>query len=488
MLDVAKYSISNYINALMLQSYNGELLHSNGIMQLVEKEIFSRAIGLLLSPAALADFAVHAASIPFSSDNQLQRVQDAVFPMLYGSVFAAVHPYLGCYAAEPVKKHIAAGILLSGSDRGFDAVCSPLTAMEEIATLGDEVTAPCQLTEAEKQLLHVAASYESSFEKIQSLDFFNLNLTSNLTGKMIQAIENCRLPLPMQEAAKRAALVAYPVLMLLDLAVYAVSTVVCLGALAVKMLGGQSSAYMETASSPEVIIANIAKIPLFLVSATLGFAAAWIDPKFGASLSEKSKNTAAQWMFSLQMNKIQAQMAAMAPGQKLLLPAVITRPEQRDQDLCLLPAWNSHMRYLLVEKVDEGHFEAELIERGTEHGKTQRVPLEQMQDIVERTLSLRYNFGHEAGNGSVRSEYSVRDGIVDLGEQPANLSNCVITNLFAAIQVIRHREGRNDFEDFCIALKQKAMMRYAIYQGDFYPFGSIGSAIEEILHRAGEVV
>ncbi|MBS0653728.1 MAG: hypothetical protein JSR39_09445, partial [Verrucomicrobia bacterium] len=127
MVDVTKFSASNYVNALMLQSYNGELLHSSGILKSVEQHIFSRAIGLLLSPAALIDVVVHGASIPFSSDNQLQRVQDAVFPMLFGSAFAAVHPYLGCYAAEPVKKHIAAGILLSGTDRGFDAVCSPLT-------------------------------------------------------------------------------------------------------------------------------------------------------------------------------------------------------------------------------------------------------------------------------------------------------------------------------------------------------------------------
>ncbi|MBS0653637.1 MAG: hypothetical protein JSR39_08980, partial [Verrucomicrobia bacterium] len=331
-------------------------------------------------------------------------------------------------------------------------------------------------------------SYEAGFEKIQSLDFFNLNLTSQLTQKLVQGIENCHLPLPVQEVAKRAALIVYPVLMLLDLSVYAVSTVVCLGTLAVKILGGQSSAYMETASSPEVIIANIAKVPLFFISATLGFAAAWVDPKFGAKISEKGTNVVAKMVFSLQMNKVQSQLAAMAPGQKLLLPAVITRPEQRDQDMCLLPSWNSHMRYVLIEKLDESHFEAEMIERGSDHAKTRRVSLEEMGDIIGRTLSLRYNFGHEDGNGSVRSEFSVRDGIIDLGTQPANFNNCVVTNLFAAVQVIRHREGRNDFDDLCVALKQKAMQRYSIYQHDFYPFGDIGSAVQEIVQRAGLAV
>ncbi|NGX42382.1 MAG: hypothetical protein K940chlam7_00662 [Chlamydiae bacterium] len=62
----------------------------------------------------------------------LQRVRDAVFPLFFGSLLGLIHPHLGTYAAEPTKKHIATGILLSGTDKGnFDAVCTPLTTMTE---------------------------------------------------------------------------------------------------------------------------------------------------------------------------------------------------------------------------------------------------------------------------------------------------------------------------------------------------------------------
>ena len=483
-MSISYPSFAAEVERLMLGCYNGELCNLKPEFKTIEEQVFSRALGLLISPAAALDLAVNV--VTCCVPGHVQKIRDAVFPLLFGSVFGLVHPYLGTYAAEPVKKHIATGILLSGTTRGFDAIVSPVTAMEEIASLGREISDSVGLSENEERIIKQAVAYEIEFEKIQSLDFFNLDLTGKLGAKLIQKIEEMQWSSPLTELANRAVAVVYPILALCDFSVMAFTTSICIGTLIVKVLGGQSSAYLETASSPELLLYNIVKIPLFLVSMVCGLAISLVDPKKGIGFPSNIIHSITQMLFQQKMNAIARDLQRMAVGEHLLIPAVEVNPENKNDELGLVPTYHSHMRYILIEKIDEEQYEAELIERRMRHGKTDRLPREEMQKLLSNTLSLRFDFAYRDNMFDLSADFWDHTGIVELGEQAA-LSNCVIRTV-AAIQVLRYREGRNDFNAFCDAVKKQAIERYAHYLNDFYPFGAGSEILQEIEQVSHQVV
>jgi len=496
-------ALTNHLEYAFLGCYHGQL--SKGLTTLghyiapIEQQLFSRAIGLLISPAAAVDLGMHLVMLPVAivyaigksivlrkcdfiiPQQHLQRIRDAVFPLLFGSLFGAIHPYLGTYAAEPSKKHVATGILLSGTNKdSFDAVCSPLTSMSEINTLISQLPKEYQSSEQEKKLLHQVAFWEAEFEKIQAIDFFTLHLTYKLSKKIMQIIDNQTWPSAVKEVAKRISLAAYPIFMAMDLIYFALTTTVCLGSLAVWLMGGQSGAYLEKAGSLEVLIYNIVKVPLFLISASAGLVAAAVRPELGITFS----HTAVAWMakvfFMLKMLGLKYRNGTMKTGDMIMVPAVHTYPDkEKDGRLPLLPSYGAHMRYILVKKTDSHQYQAELIERGKHHARAVNLTRKELDKLLEETLALRYQFGNETSH-PILSQYGERpDGILDLGNQ-IGINNCIVTNLFAAIEVIRNEEGRNQHDVFCQHLKNLALRRYSIYAYDSYPFGKADDILKEI--------
>ena|ERR1700722_19990467 len=51
---------------------------------------------------------------------------------------------------------------------------------------------------------------------------------------------------------------------------------------------------------------------------------------------------------------------------------------------------------------------------------------------------------------------------------------------FAAIEVLHHKFGNNNFDDACREVKAQATRRYYMYASDFYPFGRTREVLEEI--------
>lgn len=495
-------SVTNRAEGLSLFFYNCCLSERITILKplckTLEQQIFSRVAGLLISFAAALDLAVHLIILPFALAyaigrsiynrkcdfilpyHHLQRVRDAVFPLLFGSLFGLIHPYLGTYAAEPTKKHIATGILLSGTAKDkFDTVCSPLTTMSEVTILNSQMDENFRLSKQERKWLKQIQFWEGEFEKIQSIDFFNLRLTYKLSRNIQLTIDDSRLPLLLKEIAKRISLATYPIFMSLDLTIMAFATIISLGTLVVKIIGGQSPAYLEKAWTPEVLIYNIVKIPLFLISATLGFILSLFHPETGLMCHRYSMDGLAWVPFKIKLLGLKLRLRMMKIGDTIILPSVeVFSPEKMAKSrLPLLPTYGSHMRYLLIEKTEEDTFQAELIERGPLHKKTLVLSRAGMGHVMEGALAKRYSFSHWKKEEVF--EGFIRDPSIDLGLQKG-INNCIVTNLFAAIQVLRHRGGKNDFNDFCQELKAHAFRRYYMYAFDFYPFGQSREVVQEI--------
>jgi len=489
-------SITNRIEQCSLYFYNGGLSARvrplKSVLQPIEQQIFARIVGLIISPAALLEMIVHIMILPFSviyaigksiytsrcdfilPQQHIQRIRDAVFPILFGSLFGWIHPYLGMYAAEPTKKHIATSILLSGTEVEFDTVCSPLTTMHEISSLLSKTSDSLTLSKEEKKLLNQVIFWEEELEKIQSIDFFSLNFAFKMGNKIQQTINRTSLPTAFKEIAKRISAITYPIFVILDLIVFIFTAAVSLSMLVVKMIGGQSPAYLEKAWSPEVQIYNIVKIPLFIISCTIGFLISIVHPKTGLSCAKYALDWMAKIPFYLKMLGLKHRLRTMNVGEFILIPAVHAFSDVQNNSL--LPSQVSHMRYLLIEKTDAKHYRAELIERGSRHKKTKHLLVKEMEKIMQNALALRYKFGN---NEDALNAFNQDDSMINLGQQPG-INNCIVTNLFAAIEVLRHKFEKNNFDNLCKEVKTQALRRYYMYASDFYPFGGTQAILREI--------
>lgn len=478
--------------------------HSSRVL---EREVVSRIAGLFISPAALVDGTFHAVCFTISvlytvgkcihmrridfivPWQHLQRVRDSVIPILFGSMFGIIHPYLGSCAIEPTKKHIAVGIFLSRTEKeNFDAVCSPLTTMSEIKKLFRQLPSTHQLTPQEDKTLTQIMGFERTFEKIQSLDFFNLNLTSLASANLDAYLQRRFGRSGPAEVIKRVAILAYALIACADLTVVVLTSVISLSTIPIKLLGGQAPCYLEAAGSIEVLFYNTIKLPVFAASLAVGVLVSGVDSKAGRTCMRYPMDMLARLPFAITTWGIALRLMLMKEGDTLALPAV----DAEVQDECggqLLPSLNSHMRYLLIEKGADGTFTSELIERGSHHGKTDRYDRMQTRRLIVDVLALRYRFSWwDNYRRSVLSEFKSANKTGDLGQQK-KLNNCILTNLFGVIQVLEIKNDVDRFGDMCVMIRFHARNRYRMYKHDFYPWGDPQSiAAEANEHRRLRII
>jgi hypothetical protein len=258
--------------------------------------------------------------------------------------------------------------------------------MQEVKSLFSEIQDPSVAPIKEEiKILSDIHFWESEFEKIQSIDFFHLNLTYKVGHKIVKAIEDADLSPIVKEIAKRIVPLVYPVLILADTLVSSIAMLVCLGSLAVQLLGGQYPAYLEEAGSLEVLIYNLVKIPIFLVGAVLGTVVSLVQADIGLACMAKPTDWMAKTAFKIKMLALRTRIKRMHMGEYMVLPAVETYAMEERGEYPLLPSYGSHMRYLLLEKTAAG-FEAEMIERGLLNKRTSQMTFEEMFEMTKDVL------------------------------------------------------------------------------------------------------
>jgi hypothetical protein len=463
--------------------------------------VVSRVAALLLSPAAALDLAFHTAATPitllysigksiivwkrdFSLPWQhLQRIREAVIPILFGSISGIIHPYAGIYFSEPRDKHIAGGILLSTTSAHSDVVISPVSAFEEVSEIMQSTDKRNQFPEPYRNLVKSLVSWEKTLEMIQSVELFDLKLTFKGMSAIYRIIDDTNVSYLAKGIAKRIALFAYPILAALDLTVSIASSLLLLGVGAIQMIGGKGPAYLETTNSPVLHTYQLAKIVMGVVSAVVGFGVSLFNPEEGLKYSfpsSKNYHMLNALMFPI-FKRIDREVKALDPGERIVLP-IVTQNRRDSIEEEILPSRNSHMTYLLIENHDKDGYSAELIERGNSHGIAKQLSRKDVCKVAHECLSLRY-FSLNCENGpSLSKIFDQPDDLLSLGKQ-GSLSNCVITNLFAVLQVLHHRD-KGDPEDLSEKIKifrAEAMDRYDHYQYDFFPFAPMDLIIKEVL-------
>ena len=458
--------------------------------------VISRVAALLLSPAATLDFAIHAIALPFSIVyavgksiyqreldfvlpwQHLQRIREAVFPILFGTIFGLLHPYLGIYATEPKVKHVVGGYLLSNSSQGIDVVISPLAAYREtVSNLKD-----LGLSGEYQKIMKGLIKWEESLEKIQSFEMFCPKITHAAMGKIYQYIDSSLMPFLLKEIISRIAVIAYPIFAAIDLTGAAlVSTFFFVTGVA-QLVGGKSPAYLETTSSPILHIYHLAKIIIGAIGVTAGFFVSLVSPKCGLKFSHPSSKTlgVVSFLLRIQFLKLSRQINALKDNERLLLPIVVQNNTNIDSELDLLPSHSAHMTYLLIEKENE-KFSAELIDRGCFHGARYNLTNKEVLEIAKNALSLRFSSTNEDLDSFLATTFSETRGLIDLGQQ-GSVKNCIITNLFAVFEVMHSRDSASEkmqqvnLRDF----KLQQMKKYDYFQYDFFPYVPMKTVIEEI--------
>jgi hypothetical protein len=254
-------------------------------------EIIKRIPTILLSPAAIADFTFHTFILPFSiiyaigksiymckADfiipwQHLQRIREAVFPILFGTVFGIIHPYLGLYATEPKMKHVVGGFLLSNSpNKNINIIASPIASYKETIKTIKNLPKNLRFPKEYLKLIKKTMEWEKSLEKIQSIEMFDFKITYTLMKELQEefydrksithhtSILKILIRLVNHMACNVYIVIGYPILATMDIIAAITTSSILLITGLIQIFGAKSPAYLETTSSPLLHIYSIAKI------------------------------------------------------------------------------------------------------------------------------------------------------------------------------------------------------------------------------------
>jgi len=464
----------------------------------IVNEAVSRVASLLLSPAAALDFIFHTAALPLSFVyaigksvvqwdlnltlpwQHLQRVREAVFPILFGSAAGLIHPYAGIYMTEPRDKHIAGGILLSNSKSQNDVTISPVSAFKEVEEIIRSNPINVKFPKSYRKMVSSLATWEKPLEMVQAIEMFDFKIAANGMSAIYQRIDETLNTQNQRAMFKRIALVAYPIFAALDITISIASSLFLFSVGVIQLTGAKCPAYLETTSSPVLHVYNIARIIVGIFSACIGFGISLIDPEKGIDYSfpSSSKFKMVKALIYPIFKRAEREIGALKNGERLVLPIVTQNGESREREI--LPSRNSHMTYLLIERKDD-LYSAELIERGNHHGIVKDIQKKEASKIAKQCLSLRYSSSSRPKELYIRDTFFKDSDLVDLGTQ-GSISNCVITNLFAVFDVLNARDEGDDLEHKWSTRLFRAIStdRFDYYRYDFFPFAPMKEIISEI--------
>lgn len=464
--------------------------YDSGIRTFIKTELLSRIAALFISASAALDILYHSLFTPltfiyaigksviqwkpdFSLPlEHLERVRQAILPLLFGSLFGILHPHLGAMVAESKEKFIGYGILLSGTKKSISAICSPITTYKEIIEIGSRLDSKYYMPHYTETVIKPVLAWETALEKIQSIDFLNLNLTKKIVGSAIDALNSSQLSNPIKFISTRIVLLTLPIFAALDLVFFLFTELLSLSIGAIQLVGGKSPIYFESTCSLDFHLYQLAKILYHLIQAPIGWLYSFISPTSGLDFAS-SKKLLIKSLLSFQTLFLNRQIDSLKKDERIVLP--ISKNNSANDSF--LPSSNSHALFLLIEKGKNGMYSAELIERGSNHAKTGKtLSSSEVKKLSYKMLNLRYSKPKSSFNNFVK-KFFPREGTLDLGNQ-GPLNNCPVTNLFATLQVLYHKVGL-DFASMNLDFKAEAQNRLGYLLGDLYCYPNQGIGIYE---------
>lgn len=401
----------------------------------------------------------------------LQRIRNAVAPLLLGSVFGGVAPYAGLFMSEPTDKHIVTGMLSSNTCSFSETPCSPVHSLR----MASEIASSCKevFSDSERRSLQDAAGYEYSLEALQAQEYIHkiTNITLYAIANIVSAIENSHLNEFSKEALTRLAGVLIPILTAVDLVIVALMQAFFLTTGLIRLISGRGPIYTEATTNPLMHVSFLIQSILKVVGNLVGSLVWFISPMDGYKVSLFLPHLYFKIEMAIFNLGLKARMFFMKENSRFLLPIVYSEGEC---SALSVPTHSMHKTYLIVER-KEGLFNLYWVNRPYVHLKSILTHGEASEEI-RAMLCLRYPFMdmEKMMQYPVKGSKPKFEGAISLPQitGQGSTTNCVVSNLFGALEVMDRLEGNDEhmtkqrYRD----VRKYLDKTYGFYQDGFYPF------------------
>lgn len=470
----------------------GNQYREESIMTPLTSFIISRLAAALLSPAAALDMCVHTffllptfiycigtsiyhREVDFTLPWQhLQKVQNAVAPLILGSLFGILHPLTGIAVSEPSDKHIALGILSSHQKKPFETPCSPIHSLSIIEAIAsshqssdEEVFPPEYL-----QIIRETRGFEESLESLQVQEWLYkiTNTTSRVLSRLIEEIDNCYLSSFTEETLKRLSGLLALVLAPIDFSTALLFQAFFLSVGVIRLISGRGPIYTEITTNPLMHISFLIQNVLKTVGQLLG-AIVWLfSPEIGFKVSLIPAKLFFQAQMGILLLRIRLKLHFASEEQRVVIPIGYNI---NSEGAYSLPFKHMHKTYLIVEKKNST-YNLYWVDRPKVLFKE---GLDSRETLAQINLMLKARF--PSITREKITDFSFEEhpkflnarGFTTITGQ-GNLTNCVVSNFFGAVEVLDKLQGK----DKTTTLKRNQIVRsalikkYDFYDGNFLPF------------------
>lgn len=471
---------------------------------MVVSEIISRlAAAILLSPAAALDLAFHSLfvlptfiyvigksidqrQIDFTLPWQhIQRVQNAVAPLLLASAFGLLHPFAGLAMSEPTDKHAAIGMLSSNTHQNLETPCSPIHSLSMVQNIAkkhrffESSGVKKEIFSKEHiKVLNDAKNLEKSLESLQAQEFIHkiTNVTLFVMAKIKIDVEISNLSELSKAILERVSGVLIPVLTAVDITITLLAQAFFLTTGIIRLISGRGPIYTEVTTNPlmhaSFLIQNILKSVGNLVGTFIWF----VSPMTGFKVSLFPANLFFKLQINMLMLQIKGKMHFSKNNEKFVVPIIFG-----NGNCCTLsvPTHSMHKTYLIVEK-KVGSFNLYWVNRPNISYK-QGLNTDETLEQIRSMLDERFPFMdiEKLMNYPVRSkqpEFLGSGNFANIAAQ-GSPTNCVVSNMFGMLEALdRIRGEEQEITDLRYRVVREALMKdYGFYKNGFFPFAYGGN-------------
>ncbi|MBI2742806.1 MAG: hypothetical protein HYX48_02705 [Chlamydiales bacterium] len=416
----------------------------------------------------------------------LQRVRNAVAPLLLGSVFGLIHPFAGFAVSEPVDKHAVVGMLSSNTSCRFTTPCSPIQSLSIVETIArghqtSEVAGVRHQIYSDEciESIRFAREFEGSLESLQAQEFIHkiTNLTLLATGYLVKEIRGeYQYEAVTREVLIRCAVLLMPILATIDLTFAMLLHLFLLATGVIQFISGRGPIYTEITTNPLMhlffLLQNIMKVVGTLVATLVGI----VEPTTGFKVGLYMGSLFYYMQMSCLMSQLQAKMESLPLNARFFIPIVYGT---ENYSALSLPVDSMHKTYLIIEKKAGELFNLYWVNRSSVSQKI-NTTLDQAITVIRPMLDARFPFMNVEktfnsypikGDKPVLPEnipYPMNPNLASQG----NHTNCVVSNLFATFETLDRLQGSSvDTTEERYRVTREALMHdYSFYRDAFFPF------------------
>ena len=477
----------------------------------IVSEIVGRlAAAILLSTAAAFDLVFHSVlilptfvyaigkSICFCQADftlpwqHIQRVRNAIAPLLLGSVFGLLHPYAGIGMSEPTDKHAVVGMLSSNTGQNLETPCSPihsLSIVEDIAKnhpfseLDEGGEEKEIFSEEHIKALKDARNFEGSLEALQFQEFIHkiTNITLFCMANIKMAIEESSMSEMSKAILIKVSGLLVPAFSAVDTMITLVVQAFFLVTGAVRLISGRGPIYTEVTTNPLMHVSFLIQNILKLIGNLIGTFVWFVSPEMGFKVSLLPANA----FFKLQMNilmlQIRWKMHFSNENERFVVPIVFGTG---DCSALSFPTHNMHKTYLIVENKGES-FNLYWVDRPSISYK-QGLSIDEASTQIHSMLDERFPFMDieklmAYPVKSVKPCFLNGDNFAYIAAQ-GGPTNCVVSNMFGMLEVLDRIKGIDrEVTDLRYKVVREVLMKeYGFYKNNFFPFAKNGYSLEDI--------